>query len=253
MSSSESTTTVLLVEDENSFRAVVRTVLERSGLRVLEAGTVKEARVHLERNRPDALLCDWVVPGGDTIALLRETPVTSRVLMTGHLPDLKEERSKLEREGIRVMSKEDIEGRESLLNALGLAECDGEEGGGVLQGADAAASGSGDGGKPMASKLAGLALRLELLEEGEKRAVPVVVPAAYPMAGVQRVVESMRDLLVWWLKRMPESTRRDIMCDGQVLSPDDLIREVQQRSGIGDDILELFIEDMREQLEADLG
>ena len=50
--------TVLVVDDRDSVRGVLRDILEDAGARVVEAGGVKQAQGALEQTVPDAVLTD---------------------------------------------------------------------------------------------------------------------------------------------------------------------------------------------------
>ena len=63
--------TLLIVDDELSARYALRRAFE-STYRVLEAGSVSEAREHLDRDRPDVVLLDYSLPGEDGLSLLRD-------------------------------------------------------------------------------------------------------------------------------------------------------------------------------------
>jgi len=78
------TETVLLVEDETPLRNLVRTILERHGYRILEAGTGVEALQVWQEHREsiDVLLTDMVMPDGLTGHELAERVRAER-------PDLK--------------------------------------------------------------------------------------------------------------------------------------------------------------------
>lgn len=84
----EGTETILLVEDESSLRGPVRTILERHGFRVIEAGSGVEAlSVWKQRqDRVDLLLVDLVMPDGmsgqDLAEMLRVEKPQLRVLYT---------------------------------------------------------------------------------------------------------------------------------------------------------------------------
>jgi DNA-binding response OmpR family regulator len=64
--------TVLVVEDEPSIRLLCRVNLELEGHRVLEAGSLAEARQELEANEVDVVLLDRHVGSEDGYELLRE-------------------------------------------------------------------------------------------------------------------------------------------------------------------------------------
>jgi CheY-like chemotaxis protein len=85
------TPTVLLVEDEESLRGLVRTVLERFGCRVIEASSGKMAveRWAVRKNQIDLLLTDLVLPdgvNGRDLAdqLLAEKPELKVIFTTGY-------------------------------------------------------------------------------------------------------------------------------------------------------------------------
>jgi two-component system, OmpR family, phosphate regulon response regulator PhoB len=63
--------TVLVVDDDAGFRAYVRAVLEGEDFRVVEGGNATEAVEVALRERPDAILLDWRMPGGSGIVACR--------------------------------------------------------------------------------------------------------------------------------------------------------------------------------------
>jgi CheY-like chemotaxis protein len=63
---------ILVVEDNPLNRLLVHDILELRGHAVVEAATVDEARVQLDRERPDLLLLDVQIPGGGGEAVIRE-------------------------------------------------------------------------------------------------------------------------------------------------------------------------------------
>jgi DNA-binding NtrC family response regulator len=80
---------VLLVEDEDLVRRVGERVLTQAGFRVVSAANVPDALVIADRERPDILLTDIVLPGmGDGISLGEELkarwPDLPVVIMTGY-------------------------------------------------------------------------------------------------------------------------------------------------------------------------
>jgi DNA-binding response OmpR family regulator len=63
--------TVLVVDDEPIVREVVVRYLEREGYRTLEAGHGDDARALLERQSPDLVVLDVMLPGADGLELCR--------------------------------------------------------------------------------------------------------------------------------------------------------------------------------------
>jgi DNA-binding response OmpR family regulator len=64
-------TTVLVVDDEPIVRDVVVRYLEREGYRTLESADGHVARELIERERPDLVVLDVMLPGTDGLALCR--------------------------------------------------------------------------------------------------------------------------------------------------------------------------------------
>lgn len=81
---------VLVAEDHEDTRLMLRLILERHGLSVVEAGDGLEAVAAAERERPDLILMDGGLPRLDGIAAtrrLREVPALSSVpivFLSGH-------------------------------------------------------------------------------------------------------------------------------------------------------------------------
>lgn len=64
---------LVLADDDDRFRQLVRSVLEDDGLEVLaEARNAPEARALTKEHRPDVLILDLVMPGADGLSALRE-------------------------------------------------------------------------------------------------------------------------------------------------------------------------------------
>jgi DNA-binding response OmpR family regulator len=78
---------VLVVDDEPSLRLLCRVNLELEGFRVLEAGTLDDARRLLEAEPPDVVLLDVHIAGDDGRDLLEELRAsessTKVVMLTG--------------------------------------------------------------------------------------------------------------------------------------------------------------------------
>jgi two-component system, cell cycle sensor histidine kinase and response regulator CckA len=87
------TETVLLVEDEEAVRLLVRLILQNTGYRVLVAGNPREAEGVFAANRNDvaALITDVIMPGGSGPALfeslLRTKPDLRVLYMSGYTDD----------------------------------------------------------------------------------------------------------------------------------------------------------------------
>jgi DNA-binding response OmpR family regulator len=78
--------TILVVEDEDYLRGLIRLALERAGYRVLDVADGEAALDAVARQRPDLILLDIALPGIDGFAVcqrLKEDPATSgiRILM----------------------------------------------------------------------------------------------------------------------------------------------------------------------------
>ena len=74
---------VLLVEDEPDIRLIAQAALLREGLEVITAATGGEALQLVEREEPDLVLLDWMLPdldGFETWSRLKGNPATA------HLP-----------------------------------------------------------------------------------------------------------------------------------------------------------------------
>ena len=63
---------LLLVDDEEAARYGMRRALANSDYEIVEAGSVSEARTHLEKRVPDLLLLDVNLPGQSGLEFLRE-------------------------------------------------------------------------------------------------------------------------------------------------------------------------------------
>ena len=64
--------TVLLIEDEQPIRDMIRFALSREGIDMVEAGNAEEARRVLSSCLPDLILLDWMLPEVSGIKLLKE-------------------------------------------------------------------------------------------------------------------------------------------------------------------------------------
>jgi len=70
---------LLLVEDDEKLRRLVKTYCIKAGYDVLEAGTIEEADLKWRRKLPDLLILDVMLPDGNGFELLREVRKVSKV------------------------------------------------------------------------------------------------------------------------------------------------------------------------------
>lgn len=66
-----SATTILIIDDEAPIREMIRTSLEISGFKCLEAENSQEAHSQILDKKPDLILLDWMLPGTHGIELAR--------------------------------------------------------------------------------------------------------------------------------------------------------------------------------------
>lgn len=70
-------TTVMVVDDDEYFRALARTILEPGGFQVIEADGVTACLLALRSRMVDAVILDMVMPDRDGIEALRELKMLS--------------------------------------------------------------------------------------------------------------------------------------------------------------------------------
>jgi len=92
--------TVLIADDESSLRFLLRKTLEDGRIVVMEAATGKQALAMAQKNRPDLIILDVVLPdlyGSEVCAKLREQSKTSRIpimIITADTSHFDEERAR---------------------------------------------------------------------------------------------------------------------------------------------------------------
>jgi CheY-like chemotaxis protein len=78
---------IVVIDDQEPIRRIVRSVLERAGHEVLEAGDGEEGLRLLERHAADVVLSDIFMPGMDGIQMLRQMrrqfPAVKVIVMSG--------------------------------------------------------------------------------------------------------------------------------------------------------------------------
>jgi DNA-binding response OmpR family regulator len=81
--------TVLIADDDEAIRKLLRSLLERKGYAVIEATNGTEAVLEVRRSLPDLAVLDWEMPfatGREVAAALKSDPLTRRipiVMLTG--------------------------------------------------------------------------------------------------------------------------------------------------------------------------
>ena len=76
---------ILVVDDEEKIVDVVRSYLERDGYRVASAGSAREAFRQIEREFPDLIVLDWMLPdrsGKDICTAIRRTSNVPILMLT---------------------------------------------------------------------------------------------------------------------------------------------------------------------------
>lgn len=76
-------TTILIIEDEEDIRELVKYNLHREGFAVLEAGTGEDGLQIVERTIPDLILLDLMLPGKDGLEICK---ILKRNERTQHIP-----------------------------------------------------------------------------------------------------------------------------------------------------------------------
>ena len=81
---------ILLIDDNDSFRTIAQTVLERAGHHVRSAGNGQEGLSLFHQTRPDLVITDLFMPEKDGLEtmsdLLREDPRVRIIVISGGLP-----------------------------------------------------------------------------------------------------------------------------------------------------------------------
>ena len=79
---------LLIVDDEVSLRDFLTIVFEEDGWRVETAATVADARAAIQKNEPDLIFCDLMLPDGSGLDLLRDAkaqnPSIAVIMITAH-------------------------------------------------------------------------------------------------------------------------------------------------------------------------
>jgi CheY-like chemotaxis protein len=94
---------ILVVDDDDNMRRLIKTILARRGHHVVEAGSGAEGLVKFEEEQPDLVITDIVMPGGGGLDLLselrrRDLPVKA-LIVSGKRVQLDAELLALARQG----------------------------------------------------------------------------------------------------------------------------------------------------------
>lgn len=80
--------TILVVDDDDPVRVMLARLLRTQGYTVLQAANAREARAEIERQQPDLVISDIVMPGESGIELRREIatrwPAIPVILISGY-------------------------------------------------------------------------------------------------------------------------------------------------------------------------
>jgi DNA-binding NtrC family response regulator len=85
--------TVLIIDDEEKLRSLMKRIISLEGFAVIEAGNLKQAEKILEKEQPEVLLCDVKLPDGNGVDFVSKVkskyPAVEIILLTayGNIPD----------------------------------------------------------------------------------------------------------------------------------------------------------------------
>ncbi|MCD6359584.1 MAG: response regulator transcription factor [Armatimonadetes bacterium] len=71
--------TILVVDDDAATRKMIQTALVESGFEVVQAATAAEAMAAVQRQEPDVMLLDLILPDGDGVEICRQVRTFSNV------------------------------------------------------------------------------------------------------------------------------------------------------------------------------
>ncbi len=79
---------ILIIDDEEKLRRLLKRVISLEGFDVTEAGSFKEAARQLDKEVPDVILCDVKIPDGNGVDFVKEIkvkyPSTEVILLTAY-------------------------------------------------------------------------------------------------------------------------------------------------------------------------
>lgn len=84
---------ILIIDDEDKLRGLLKRIISLEGYKVHEVGTIEDGRQYLSRQDIDIILCDVKLPDGNGVSFTKEVkekyPVVEIILLTafGNIPD----------------------------------------------------------------------------------------------------------------------------------------------------------------------
>ncbi len=87
------TGTILIIDDEEKLRSLMKRIISLEGFLVTEAGNLKQAEKILEKDQPEIILCDVKLPDGNGVDFVSKIkskyPAIEIILLTayGNIPD----------------------------------------------------------------------------------------------------------------------------------------------------------------------
>ncbi len=84
---------LLIIDDEEKLRLLLKRIISLEGFDVAEAGTLKEGKIFLEKELVDVILCDVKLPDGNGVDFIKQVrqdyPFIEIILLTayGNVPD----------------------------------------------------------------------------------------------------------------------------------------------------------------------
>ena len=77
---------ILIIDDEEKLRQLLKRIISLEGFEVSEAGTLKEGLRWMEKETPDVILCDVKLPDGNGVDFVKDIktrhPAAEIILLT---------------------------------------------------------------------------------------------------------------------------------------------------------------------------
>src|SRR5690625_1338997 len=77
---------LLIVDDESNIRELISDIAQEQGFSVAQAGDIKQARIQIDRQKPNVVLMDMQLPDGNGIEFWEKLALSNArvVFITGH-------------------------------------------------------------------------------------------------------------------------------------------------------------------------